>query len=144
MKKINVQEYGIIEGKKEKETTLYLRKILEEFGNKFNVEIFFPRGDYHFYPEYAYEELMYISNHDDDTIKRVVFNLKEMENIVIKGENSNFIFHTEEMPFYLYKCNNIKIEGITIDYERSTFSEGIAEYVDSHTVRMFIEIARIF
>lgn len=72
-------------------------------------------------------------------MKRIVFCLKHLKNVTIRGEESLLIFHTEEIPFYLYQCENISIEGICIDCERPTFSEGIIQYVDEHRIRLYID-----
>ena len=139
MKVLNVKDYGIFPGVKERKNTWYLRKMVEGCEYQEATEIFFPAGEYHFYPDYAYEETLCISNHDADTVKRIVFCLKHLKNVTIRGEESLLIFHTEEIPFYLYQCENISIEGICIDYERPTFSEGIIRYVDEHRIRLYIE-----
>lgn len=139
MKVLNVKDYGIFPGVKERKNTWYLRKMVEECEYQEATEIFFPAGEYHFYPDYAYEETLCISNHDADTVKRIVFCLKHLKNVTIRGEESLLIFHTEEIPFYLYQCENISIEGICIDYERPTFSEGIIRYVDEHRIRLYID-----
>ncbi len=138
MKRINVQKHGILPGRY-RENTLQLRWLLEQQENGEETELFFPAGEYHFYPDYAWEECLCISNHDEDTLKRVVFLLKNTKNLSILGEDAVFLFHTEEMPFHIHGCENIRIEGITIDYDRPTFSEGIIEYVDSRRVVLWID-----
>ena len=84
MRQIHVRDYGIIPGD-EKETTLKLRKMLQEIRQEENLEIRFEKGIYHFYPDYAGEKLLYISNHDEDTIKKVAFDLSGMKQVKISG-----------------------------------------------------------
>ena len=57
MRQIHVRDYGIIPGD-EKETTLKLRKMLQEIRQEENLEIRFEKGIYHFYPDYAGEKLL--------------------------------------------------------------------------------------
>lgn len=47
MRQIHVRDYGIIPGD-EKETTLKLRKMLQEIRQEENLEIRFEKGIYHF------------------------------------------------------------------------------------------------
>ena len=76
MRTVFVKDYGIHAGEKDRMNTLYLRKILEECRNAEEAaEIVFEEGTYHFYPDYAFERTLCISNHDEDTIKRIAFDL---------------------------------------------------------------------
>ena len=61
MKTINVMEYGILPGKR-KDTTLQLRLLLEMLRGQNEISLNFPKGEYHFYQEYAFEELLFIPN----------------------------------------------------------------------------------
>lgn len=123
MRELNVKDYGIIPGDR-RENTLRLRTLLDACREKGDVAIIFEEGVYHFYPDYAVEKLLYISNHDEDTIKKIAFDLTGVKNIVIKGQNTKFRFHTDIIPFYIHECENVCVEGIEIDFEREGFSEG--------------------
>lgn len=137
MRQIHVRDYGIIPGD-EKETTLKLRKMLQEIRQEENLEIRFEKGIYHFYPDYAGEKLLYISNHDEDTIKKVAFDLSGMKQVKISGTDTQFLFHTDILPFHIDRCREICIEGITIDYARTGYSEGkIVKVTDK---KMLLEI----
>ena len=139
MRQIHVRDYGIIPGD-EKETTLKLRKMLQEIRQEENLEIRFEKGIYHFYPDYAGEKLLYISNHDEDTIKKVAFDLSGMKQVKISGTDTQFLFHTDILPFHIDRCREICIEGITIDYARTGYSEGkIVKVTDK---KMLLEINR--
>lgn len=139
MRQIYVKEFGIMPGD-EKETTLKLRKMLQEIRKEEKLEIRFEKGIYHFYPDYAGEKLLYISNHDEDTIKKVAFDLSGMKQIKISGTDTQFLFHTDILPFHIDRCREICIEGITIDYARTGYSEGkIVEVTDK---KMLLEINR--
>ena len=101
MKTFHVRDYGILPGEKDRMNMLRLRGVLEECRkNEEPVEILFEEGTYHFYPDFAFERTLCISNHDEDTIKRIAFDLTNCTHLTISGKNSDFIFHTELLAFY--------------------------------------------
>ena len=111
MKQILVREYGILPEDR-KENTWNLQKLLCKVRKEEDVEIVFERGTYHFYPDYAVEKLLYISNHDEDTIKKVAFDISGMKKVSIVGNQTEFIFHTDIITFHIYQSEDINIEGI--------------------------------
>ena len=70
MKQIEVSTYGIFP-EDCRENTWKLRQMLDQLREEEGIQIIFEPGTYHFYPDYAVEKLLYISNHDEDTIKRI-------------------------------------------------------------------------
>ncbi len=123
MKQIEVSTYGIFP-EDCRENTWKLRQMLDQLREEEGIQIIFEPGTYHFYPDYAVEKLLYISNHDEDTIKRIAFDLTGFQHLVIRGEETQFLFHTDVIPFYLHACEDITIEGVKIDYVRPGYSEG--------------------
>ncbi|MDO4764637.1 MAG: hypothetical protein Q4A29_01150 [Eubacteriales bacterium] len=91
---------------------------------KEGLRLVFEPGEYHFYPDYAFEKLLYVPNHDEDTIKRVAFSLEGFQNLQIEGQDTTFLFHTDIIPFHIKECENVEIRGITIDYAVPGYSEG--------------------
>ena len=47
--------------------------MLDELQGTMGIEFVFESGTYHFYPDYAVEKTLYISNHDEDVPKRIAF-----------------------------------------------------------------------
>jgi predicted RNA-binding protein YlqC (UPF0109 family) len=127
-----------------KENTYHLVRLLErlkEFQAKNPSEelcIQFEEGEYHFYPDFAKEKTLYISNHDEDTLKRCAFYLEGFRNLHIKGLDSHFIFHTELIPFYVNESEHITIESVTMDYAVPSYSE--ATVVETGINRMVIHM----
>lgn len=121
--KIRVEEWGILPIDQPM-NTYYLRQMLETYRNEKGVTFYFSKGTYHFYPDYAVEKLLYISNHDEDTIKKIAFDFSDFEEVSLCGEETEFIFHTDILPFYIHRCKGFNIEGIRIDYARPAYSEG--------------------
>lgn len=135
---VNVLEHGVC-SEDNRENVLYLRKLLDEYRDQGEVEILFPGGTYHFYPDYAVEKLLYISNHDEDTIKKIAFDLTGYKDAKIRGEKAVFIFHTDIIPFYIHKCEGVTVSGITIDYARPAYSEGTIRSVSAHHMELAID-----
>lgn len=135
--KINVNDFGIYAADTS-DTVWKLRELLEKYRRQENVCLYFPSGMYHFYPDYAEELLLFIPNHDEDTIKRVAFNLTGYKKLQICGEQTKFVFHTDIVPFLVRDCEEICIEGISVDYARPGYSQGIIRKVEPR--RMVIEV----
>lgn len=142
MEKIYVRDYGICPGEKDRRNTLRLRNLLAQCREKEGVELLFEKGEYHFYPDYASERTLCISNHDEDTLKRIGFDLTGLSHLKIKGDASDFIFHTEQVDFYLHESEDITLEGFSIDYERPVYSEGTVVSVDGSRMTIRIDKER--
>ena len=133
-KRILMENLGVSQ---DKDITPIVLEALQQADFK-DAILVFPKGTYHFYPDYAVEKLLYISNHDEDTIKRIAFDLTGFQHLVIRGEETQFLFHTDVIPFYLHACEDITIEGVKIDYVRPGYSEGKIRELEPQ--RMVVEI----
>lgn len=88
-----------------------------------NVEVIeIEPGEYHFYPEKAHEQYCYVPNHDN-SLKRVAIPLIQHKNLNIKGQGARFIMHGLIMPFLIEDAQNIRIEGVSVDWELPLHSE---------------------
>lgn len=139
MEQIRVADYGIYPDKKDPLNTLRLRSLLDSFRRRGNVEIIFDRGEYHFYPDFAREEVLYISNHDEDALKRIAFDLTGFSNLKLRGEGSDFVFHTELLGFHIHQCEHVSLEGFTMDYDRPAYSEAVILEVKEDRMKLFID-----
>lgn len=95
-------------------------------------KITFPKGKYEFWPDYAMEKFIFVSNNSEG-LKRFAFDLTGMKNLEIDGQGSEFIFHGFICPFFLNQSSNITLKNFSIDYSRTFHSEGMisAVYKDS-------------
>ena len=87
-------------------------------------EIKFEKGTYHFYPDKGLETFCYISNHDDVLVS-TAFPIFNMENLVIDGQGSTFIFHGKMIPFLIDHSKNISIKNVSVDWAMAFHSEGL-------------------
>lgn len=106
----------------QKDCVLAVQTVLKEASKLDHPRIVIAPGEYHFYPEKAYEKYSHVSNHDN-SLRRVAFPILDFDHLEIAGENARFIFHGLIMPFLIEDSKNISISGITIDWEIPLHSE---------------------
>lgn len=102
--------------------TPVVRKILEDHPDG-NVEIRFAPGRYDFYPEQAVTEFLSMSNNDSGD-RRVAFLLKDMKDVSVRGDSSEFLFHGAIVPFAVKNSRNVSLGGFSIDYDFPWTFEG--------------------
>ena len=99
------------------------------------------KGQYDFYPTFAGERYCYISNNDEG-LKRIVFDLKDISDLTIDGQGAQLMFHGFLSPFVLEGSQNIKFENFSIDYSRTFHTEAIILGYDAEG--MDVEILKNF
>ncbi len=107
---------------------------------KGNVRICFGKGLYPFYPEQGAREFLTLSNNDSGD-KRIAFLIKDMRNVTIEGNGSDFMFHGCMVPFAVKGSSNVTIKGVSVDYDYPWTFEGTVLSSDpvsrSFTVKVF-------
>lgn len=105
-----------------------------------NLKIRFGKGLYPFYPERGAREFLTLSNNDSDD-KRIAFLIKDMRNVTIEGDGSDFMFHGCMVPFAVKGSSNVTIKGVSVDYDYPWTFEGTVLSSDpvsrSFTVKVF-------
>ena len=81
--------------------------------------IVFSKGEYHFYPDMAFESVMCVSNHDIYGFRSVAFLLEQMKGFCIDGGGSRFIFHGCIVPVYINQSSKITLKNVTIDFDKT-------------------------
>ena len=66
----------------------------------------------------------FISNNDEG-LKRVAFPLVDVQDLVIDGQESTFLFHGFVNPFILDRSSAITLQNLSIDFVRPFHSEAI-------------------
>jgi len=98
----------------------------------------FEKGEYHFYPDQAFEKYYYISNNRHG-LKRVAFPVIGKKNFTIDGGGSRFIFHGEIIPFVVEDSSGITMKNFSVDWERPFYSQGIITAADEPGVTLEID-----
>lgn len=103
-----------------------IRLALEECRKTGASELVLPEGVLKIRPEHAYEKYQFISN-NNESLKRIAFDLEGMKDFTVSGNNTELLFTGFISPFSIENGENVKIRGISIDYTRTFYSEGIIE-----------------
>ncbi|MGN1211905.1 MAG: right-handed parallel beta-helix repeat-containing protein [Candidatus Cryptobacteroides sp.] len=98
-------------------------KNIMENGKKRALKLEFEKGTYHFYPQEATQKYLAVSNNDNGD-KKIVFCLEGLENVVIEGNGSEFIFHGSEIPFAILSCRDVTVRNLSVDYDHPFVLEG--------------------
>ena len=112
--------------------------------------LFFPPGEYHFYPEGCFQRQCFFSN-NEDSVKNIAILLDGVDDFTISGEGARFMFHGRISPLCAFNCRNLKVSGVTVDFEDSFVSDadlicrenGVAEaYNREHSPKRKIQRCR--
>ena len=122
---IDVKDYGGVANSVKDHSTILFNLLQDIKGTKENIIISFPKGVYHFYPDYAPKRSFHTSNTDTvrHPVKTVCILIEEQENVTIEGNSSFFLFHGDVMGLGIFHSKNIKLQNFSWDYEVSTLSE---------------------
>ena len=89
-----------------------------------------PGGELRLRPDRAEEKYQFISN-NDESLKRIAFDLEGMRDFTIEGAGTKLLFSGFISPFNLERCRNVTIRDLSIDYTRTFHSEGIVRAAGS-------------
>ncbi|MDR6549110.1 hypothetical protein [Paenibacillus qinlingensis] len=120
---VNMKDFGV-EPDQGSDATLAVFAAIEKCKELERPTLVFPKGTYHFWPEYAVERQYFIPNHDQNKNRRITFPLIGMKGLTIDGRGSEFIFHGLTLPFVLDGCQEMTVKNLTIDWERPMLSQG--------------------
>lgn len=100
-----------------------IRAALEAVKAEKASKLVLPGGTLHIRPDKAFEKYQFISN-NDESLKRIAFQLDGFENLTIDGNGTQLIFTGFISPFNLEDCKNVTVENLSIDFTRPFHSEG--------------------
>lgn len=101
-----------------------IRAALEEVKRINASHLVLPGGELRLRPDKATERYQFISN-NDESLKRIAFDLSDINNLTIDGNGSSLVFSGFISPFNLENCRDIVIENLSIDFTRTFHSEGL-------------------
>ena len=83
-------------------------------------KIYFPQGEYTFYPENAPKRELYVSNtvgtNQSYKIKNIGILVEDMNDVVIDGGGSHFSYHGFQTAFAAIRSENVRFENFSFDY----------------------------
>ena len=110
---VNVADHGIVPGK---DVALEVNQLIASLKGQKNITLFFPKGQYEFYPENAVEAFRAVTNHDN-SLKRMVFPLFGFEGFTLDGGGSTFMFHGRISPIVLDGSKGTVLKNFSIDWD---------------------------
>ena len=119
---VNASEFGMVPGVR-KDQGPALRAAVSALRRQGGGVLNIPRGIYHFYPEGALNMSFHISNHDQPLIHPVCVPLADLRNVRVEGNGSLFLFHGKVVPLLVMDSENVSINRLSVDYERSWCTE---------------------
>ena len=99
----------------EGDMTLVVREAIEGAKTK-DIKLVFEKGNYFFKTDYAVGKFMYITNHGNG-FKKIIFNFEGFNSVEIEGNNSEFIFRGQTLPFVFDGLHKIDVKNVTIDWD---------------------------
>lgn len=130
-------------GENEKDATLAMISLLQDAVKHKNSKVIVEKGTYHFYPEKAYEQYTYITNHDN-SLRRTAFPIKNFKGLTIDANHSTFIFHGVMMPFNIEESHDVTVSNLSIDWHMPLHSEALVVAEDSVNNTFDIQIDQKF
>lgn len=129
----NLTDYGIVPGGSAGDLSAKLERALQEIsakaGDGDEVVVKFKKGRYDFHAADARGYELYVSNHDQDQPKRVVFYLDGWKNLTLDGNGSEFVFHGRLVPVAVRNCEDCTLKNFSIDFEQPQITQ--AEIVEN-------------
>ena len=92
----------------------------------------FDPGQYHFWPENACEQQLWISNNDSG-LRRMIFPLTGMANFAIEGNGAEFMMHGAVSTFVIDHSSNVLLRNFTIDWNISPTVTGQIQSTNGNT-----------
>jgi predicted ATPase len=99
----------------EGDMTMVIRNILEKNKER-DIHLVFEKGIYRFLPDYAAGKYLEITNHGNG-YKKIVFNFDKFRSVTIEGNQTEFIFHGQVMPFLFEGCEKVTVKNLTLDWD---------------------------
>jgi len=139
MKVININKETIKNSDLQDTTYLVANAINEakKHNKEETVYISFEKDIYIFKNTFTTQKYHFITNNDHG-IQDIVFAISDMENIIIDGNNSTFIFEGRIAPFFVDYSKNITIKNLSIDYIRPMYTQGTILKANNKSVQLKI------
>jgi len=110
---VNVADHGIVPGKN---VTLEVNRLIASLKGRSEITLFFPKGQYDFYPENAVEAYRAVTNHDN-SLKRMAMPLFGFDGFTLDGAGSTFMFHGRISPIIVDECKGTTLKNFRIDWD---------------------------
>ena len=114
---IDAAEFGLKELAAGADATPVFRRALESCRKQNARALKSPAGEWHLYPDHAFEQTLAVANNDPG-VKRIVFALDGLKDFTLEGADAHFICHGELIPISAENSRGLTLRGFTIDWAR--------------------------
>ncbi|MGL4518875.1 MAG: right-handed parallel beta-helix repeat-containing protein [Phocaeicola sp.] len=135
----NLTDFGILPNSSKDASPLLeqaIEKIKKERKSNEPITIQFAKGTYNFYPEKSASKEYFISNHDQDNPKQVGLPFEGVNNLVVDGSGSDFIFHGRMLPLSIVGDTACVFKNFSIDFKNPHISQ--VKVVENDTINHLI------
>ena len=138
---LRVTDYGA-DPAGEQDSTQAVQAALEAARNTSGpVTLLFPKGEYHFYKDFAPKRLYHTSNTDSCSHpeKTIAILIEDQEDLTLDGDGSLFLMHGNLMALAVVRSKRIVLRDFSWDFAVPTVSEmtltgvgqnGLSHYTD--------------
>ncbi|UNY97234.1 right-handed parallel beta-helix repeat-containing protein [Zhouia spongiae] len=123
---IDLKDYGV-EAYSFKNASPSIVKAIADASKYEETIIRFPEGRIDLWPDGTRNKEYYVSNAtESDTLskeKSIGILLENMTNVTLEGNKTFIVAHGKMIHIAIDNCKNIKVKGLSFDYERPTMSE---------------------
>jgi len=114
---IDAAAFGLKELAPRADATPVFRRAVEACRKRNARVLKIPAGEWHLYPDHAFEQTLAVANNDPG-IKRVVFALDGLKDFMLEAPAARFICHGELIPISAERTRGLTLRGFTIDWAR--------------------------
>lgn len=111
------------------DATRMVREALARVSTR-EVALVFAPGRYVFKGDFAREQYLAITNHDNGP-KRIAFPLDGFAAVKIEGNGAEFIFQGQQLPFLFRGCRQVEMSDVTIDWDIPFYFQATVERVNA-------------
>lgn len=112
-KTISIKELGYVPGS-HRNVIPFVKEALKQCESGEAATIFFPKGRYDFWQDFSETSNQF----------SIGLPMKNLKNVVINGDSSEFIFHGNMQIANISKCENITFKNFTVDWDFPFIYEG--------------------
>lgn len=134
---INVADHGVLPS--DDDVTLEVYQLIDSLEGKEGITLYFPKGEYNFFPDNAFQEWREVSNHDN-SLRHMALPIYNLKDVTIDGGGSTFMFHGRISPIVVESSENVTLKNLSIDWARPFQNEMYVVENDPEKNTFIVEI----
>ena len=136
-KVISVTDFGVKPDSK-LDAVMGVRSAIEACRKEAAATLVFPKGRYDFWPEQSEQIEYFESNTTANNPKICPVVLKELRNLTIEGNGSQFVCHGRMQPITLEECAGVTVRNLDIDWDIPFVAQARIVEVEADSIKIKI------